>query len=355
MEKQISKIVEDLYDMGAVIDVYEIFGGFTNRGFGIRTRKDSDRNTYFVRQYRDGVTLEEIRFEHALINHAIGNGLAICAGVVPARNGETLVQPANSDKVFAVYEYLSGEVKYTWDNTDLTDAEFRNAAGVLAEFHDAVRDFDPGRLKREEPPIMELLPIIARNFIHLGQKMCEGKIQSYYQANLKAILGAIERNPIAPQDIEGLPVIPIHCDFHPGNLKWDDDVVTGLFDFDWSKMDLRLFDVCMAIVYFCSQWGGRRDGELRMDKFAHFLGSYHLRLQSLEGLDPLSDNEQRLLLKMLTLANICLVHWEVSNFYATEEAVDNEYIVYLKHNVRLMRWLETNRPAIAETIANALG
>ena len=355
MEKQISEIVEDLYDMGAVIDVYEIFGGFTNRGFGIRTRKDSDNNTYFVRQYRDGVTLEEIRFEHALINHAIGNGLDICAGVVLARNGETLVQPANSGKVFAVYEYLSGEDKYTWDNTDLTDAEFRNAAGVLAEFHDAVRDFDPGRLKREEPPIMELLPIIARNFIHLGQKMCEGKIQSYYQANLKAILGAIERNPIAPQDIEGLPVIPIHCDFHPGNLKWDDDVVTGLFDFDWSKMDLRLFDVCMAIVYFCSQWGGRRDGELRMDKFAHFLGSYHRRLQSREGLDPLSDNEQRLLLKMLTLTNICLVHWEVSNFYATEEAVYNEYIVYLKHNVRLMRWLETNRPAIAETIANALG
>ena len=92
-----------------------------------------------------------------------------------------------------------------------------------------------------------------------------------------------------------------------------------------------------------------------MDKFAHFLGSYHRRLQSREGLDPLSDNEQRLLLKMLTLANICLVHWDVSNFYATEEAVDNEYIVYLKHNVRLMRWLETNRPAIAETIANALG
>lgn len=354
MEKQISEIVEDLYDMGAVIDVYEIFGGFTNRGFGIRTRKDSDSNTYFVRQYRDGVTLEEIRFEHALINHAIGNGLAICAGVVPARNGETLVQPANSDKVFAVYEYLSGEDKYTWDNTDLTDAEFRNAAGVLAEFHDAVRDFDPGRLKREEPPIMEFLPIIARNFKHLGQKMSEGKFQSYYQANLKAILGAIERNQIAPQDIEGLPVIPTHCDFHPGNLKWDDDVVTGLFDFDWSKMDLRLFDVCMAIVYFCSQWGGRRDGELRMDKFAHFLGSYHRRLQSREGLDPLNDNEQRLLLKMLAIANIYLVHWEVSDFYDIKEAVDNEYIVYLKHNVRLMRWLETNRPAIVEAIANAL-
>ena len=61
MEKQLSEIVEDLYAIGTVINVYEIFAGFTNRGFGIRTRKGSDSNTYFVRQYKDGVTLKEIR------------------------------------------------------------------------------------------------------------------------------------------------------------------------------------------------------------------------------------------------------------------------------------------------------
>ena len=37
-----------------------------------------------------------------------------------------------------------------------------------------------------------------------------------------------------------------------------------------------------------------------------------------------------------------------------KEAVENEYLFYLKHNMRLMRWLETNRPAIVEAIANSL-
>ena len=91
-----------------------------------------------------------------------------------------------------------------------------------------------------------------------------------------------------------------------------------------------------------------------MDKFALFLSSYHSRLRSMQGFDPLSDDEQRLLPKMLAIANIYLVHWEVADFYDIEEVNDNEYLVYLKHNVRLMRWIETHRPAIAETIANAL-
>ncbi|MDM8540516.1 phosphotransferase [Desulfococcaceae bacterium HSG9] len=236
----------------------------------------------------------------------------------------------------------------------MTDAEFRNAASALAEFHNAVCDFDPGRLKREEPPITELLPIIARNFVDIAQKMRNSRFQSYFQENLKTILGIIERNPLTSQKIKGLPVIPAHYDFHPGNLKWDDEAVAGLFDFDWSKIDLRLFDVCMAVIYFCSRWGGRTDGELRLDKSALFLSSYHNRLRSKQGFDSLSDDEQQLLPTMLAIADIYLVHWEVADFHDTEEADDNEYLVYLKHNVRLMRWIETHHFAIAEAIDNAL-
>jgi homoserine kinase type II len=352
LEKQISELIETFYDIGKVSLVYEIFGGFTNRGFGIRTYKDHDSRTYFVRKYKDGVSIEDIQFEHALIHHAIKNGLTVCAGVVPARNNETLIQPTNGDGVFAVFENLSGEDKYTWCDTELTDTEYRSAAGVLAEFHNAVHDFDPGRFKREEPPIATLLPIIARNFIQLGQKMNPGKFQSYFKTNLNAVLGIIEGSPLGPREIEGLPVIPTHYDFHPGNLKWDCEKVKGLFDFDWSKMDLRLFDVCMAIVYFCSQWGGNRDGKLLLDKVTLFLGSYQHRLQNREGLGPLRDEERRVLPKMLAMANIYLVHWEVLHFYDNKEVNENEYLGYLKHNIRLGRWLDTHGSAITDTVHN---
>ena len=41
LEKLISELIEKLYDIGTVSEVTEILGGFTNRGFGIRTQKDN--------------------------------------------------------------------------------------------------------------------------------------------------------------------------------------------------------------------------------------------------------------------------------------------------------------------------
>lgn len=56
---------------------------------------------------------------------------------------------------------------------------------------------------------------------------------------------------------------------------------------------------------------------------------------------------------MLAIANIYLVHWEVSNFYDNKNMDDNEYLVYLKHNMRLGRWIEAHYPAIADIIHRA--
>jgi hypothetical protein len=79
--QQISKIVETLYDIGTVTAVDEIFGGYNSRSFGIQTLKDGCTRTYFLRKYKSGVSIGEIRFEHALINHATkrkrGNGRPI--------------------------------------------------------------------------------------------------------------------------------------------------------------------------------------------------------------------------------------------------------------------------------------
>jgi homoserine kinase type II len=353
LEKQLCELIEKFYDIGAVRGLSEIFGGFNNRSFTVRAGKGHDTRTYFMRKYRDGMDIEEIRFEHALIRHAIEKGLTICADLIPTRSGNTLVQAAGGNAVFAVFENLTGKDKYTWCDTELTDSEYRSAAVVLAEFHDAVQAFDPGGLNRKEPPILDLLPVIAGNLELLERKMQPGRLQSYYRATLYDLLDTIERSLAVAPEMEGLPVIPAHYDFHPGNLKWEHEQVTGLFDFDWSKMDLRLFDVCMALVYCCSRWGGEHDGELRPDKVLLFLSSYQRRLQSRNGMAPLSGKEQRLLPDMLAMANMYLVHWEISNFYDNKERNENEYLKYVKHNTRLGRWLDTHRTAVMETIRHA--
>ena len=350
---QITEIVESLYDIGTVTAVNEILGGFNSRSFSIEALKDGCAKTYYLRQYKFGASTGEIRFEHALISHAIKNGFTIGAGIVASTRGETFVQPANSRNMFAIFEYLDGEDKYTWDNPDLADAEFQSAGRVLAIFHNAVHDFNPGGLQRSEPPILALWPLLAEKLAGFARQKKAGKLQAYYGAHFQSVLDMIARSPFDTIAAEGLPVIPIHCDYHPGNLKWKDEQVVGIFDFDWSKMDLRLFDVAMAVIYFCSRWDDDHDGEFRSDKCGLFLGAYQQQLHKSSGLEPLTLAEQRLLSKMLDIANIYLIHWEVSTYFDTDGANDTEYLTYLKHNVRLMHWLEAHRAAVIKTIAGS--
>ena len=354
LREQITEIVESLYDIGTVTAVNEIFGGFNNRSFGIETFKDGRARTYFLRKYKLGVATEKIRFEHALISHAIKNGFTIGAGIVATARGETFVQPANSRSMFAIYEYLDGEDKYTWDNPALSDAEFKSVGRVLAIFHNAVHAFNPAGLQRTEPPILALWPLLAEKLAGFARQKKAGKLQAYYGAHLQSVLDMIARNPFDPIEAAGMPVIPIHCDYHPGNLKWKDDQVVGIFDFDWSKMDLRLFDVGMAVIYFCSRWDDDRDGELRSGKCKLFLGAYQQQLHRSAGLEPLTPAEQRLLPKMLDIANIYLIHWEVSTYLNTAGVNDTEYLAFLKHNIRLMHWLEAHRGSVIKTFAGAL-
>ncbi len=353
-DKQITEIVETLYDIGTVTTVYEIYGGFNSRSFSIEVLKDGCARTYFLRKYKTGVSVGEICFEHALIIHAIQNGFTISAGIVKSAGGETYVQPGNSRSIFAIYEYLGGEDKYTWDNPGLTDAEFKSAGRVLAIFHNAVHDFNPGGLQRLEPPILALWPLLAEKFAGFARQKKAEKWQAYYEAHLPGLLDMIACNSLDPIEAEGMPVIPIHCDYHPGNLKWTDEQVVGIFDFDWSKVDLRLFDVAMAAIYFCSRWDGDGDGEFRCDKCELFFGAYQQQLCRSSGLEPLIPAERKLLPKMLDMANIYLIHWEVST-YINEAGVNaDEYLAYLKHSIRLMHWLGAHRAEVIQTIARAL-
>ena len=57
---------------------------------------------------------------------------------------------------------------------------------------------------------------------------------------------------------------------------------------------------------------------------------------------------------MLTAANLCIINWIVSTFYADDDLNDYEYLAYLKHSVRLMYSIEKHRSTISRIAANLL-
>jgi homoserine kinase type II len=344
----------EYYDLGRVKDVYEIFGGYVNRSYRLVAQRGGLQNDYFLREYKPGIAEDQIKFEHALINHCAAKGLSTIARAIANRDGATYFKPANSEGFIAVFEFLEGEDKYAWHNPALNYEELVSAARMLANFHTAVIGFDPGPLHRVEPPIRELLPTLRSGFTRYAQTGSDGKFHRFFLRHLKSILLSIENSRITEADASHMPLCAIHCDFHPGNLKYENNRVVGIFDFDWAKLDLRLFDVAMAVDYFCSRWDERNDGDLDLEKAALFLNAYQDQLHQTDGMKPLAAAEIHNLPGMLTAAGLCIINWIVSTYHEDDDLSDDEYLAYLKHSIRLMYSIEKQRRTISQMAAELL-
>jgi len=341
----------EFYDLGRVEDVYEIFGGCINRSYRIVVQRSGIRKDYFLRKYKPGIVENQIKFEHALINHCTARGLTIAARVVANSQGATYIKPANGESFIAVFEFLEGEDKYAWNNPALNCEEFVSASRMLANFHTAAIGFDPGTLQRAEPPIRELLPTLKSGFKQYTQTGSDSEFHRFFMLHLKNILVSIENSQVTEADASHMPLCAIHCDFHPGNLKYKNNRVVGIFDFDWSKIDLRLFDVCMAVDYFCCSWDAQNDGDLHLEKVALFLNAYQDQLYQTGGMKPLVAVEINNLPGMLTAAGVCIINWIVSTYHRDDDLNDDEYLTYLKHGVRLMYSIEKHRRNISQMAA----
>ncbi len=343
----LKEIISALYAIGELVDCEQLHTGYVNVSFIIETVSDGETNRYFLRKYRKGIKEEEIEFEHSVIKHLTKKNFHLVAGVISARDGKTYVKRfedgdgnRGEGDFYALFDLLPGEDRYTWVNPNCNDEELKGAAAVLAQFHEAVFGFIPEG-KRYEPKIIELLPGIAGNVRGCAVKAGKTVFDVYFLENLDHILEAIKRiqNLIGEEEFEEMVQLVIHCDYHPGNLKFQNDGITGLFDFDWSKVDARCFDVALAITYSCTAWEGVEDGDLLLDKAAVFLNAYQNTLKGTHGVGPMSGVELKYLPNMIDASNIYVLNWAVGDFYS-KELDPHEYLIYLRHGVRVMRWLE---------------
>jgi homoserine kinase type II len=353
LTRQIEQIVNDEYDLGSVVRAERIFGGYVNASFAVWTRTEAGEHKYFVRKYNKAIKEREVRFEHALLTHLADHGFALASTVFRNRQGETfvtreeIVDGAPVTVFFGVFRMLEGEDKYTWVKNRLTDKEFDSGARVLAQFHHSAFDFDPGDLAREQPPIMEFVPTLAGTFKECAAQAHGTAFDEFFLGRLPSVLDVIEKGVEVETQLGGLPITPVHCDYHPGNLKWVDEQGVGLFDFDWSKLDYRVFDVAQGVVYFCSSWEGPDRGELRLDKAAIFVRAYQDEAARWADPGPMSARELAVLPRMIANANLFILNWDVTYYYAEADPDVDEYMVYLTENVGLMESIEDHLDELA--------
>lgn len=360
----IRQIMEEKYDLGRLTRVKEIFGGYCNKSYAVWMSTDDQTRRLFLRLYNPNVIESEILFEHALLNYLRSNGFTLAAAIIPCRDNTTLIYtPPPEDHpgekaLWALFEFLEGEDKYSWTQTDLTDNEFISAAEILAHLHHAGHGFEkPPGADRAQPRIMEFIPTFKSKFSiyrdQAGDRQCDRRCDRLLTDNIESIGKSLDHALAYADRFEGMQELPIHCDYHPGNLKYRDQKGVGLFDFDWSKVDYRLFDVALALVYFTSIWDERK-AELREDKFILFLRTYNEACRRFTRINPLTDQEKNNLVPMLGIANLYVLNWDLVDFYEGTELDDDEYCSYVYHNIGLMHWISQHEDELQTWIKNAL-
>lgn len=341
-KSSLENVILKYYNLGELVNCEELYLGYVNESYIIEVAHNGKKKKYFIRKYKRGIKEEEIIFEHSIINHLVKKNFHLVAKAIPAKDGKTyLKQPEKGDDIFyAIFEFLEGEDKYTWVNPSCDEKDLKEAAMALAQYHNAVYDLNPAG-KRNEAKIIELLPKISQKTALLAQKSGTTTFDTLFLEKLPSILEVIERriSAIDRQEYEALPHLAIHSDYHPGNLKFQDDKVVGLFDFDWSKMDARCFDIALALTYFCIAWDGEKDGNLQLDQVAIFLQTYQQTLENSDGLSPMNSAELDYLPDMISASILYVLNWVIKDFYK-QDADSPEYLSYLEHALRSIDWLE---------------
>jgi homoserine kinase type II len=350
------------YSVGELADYQVLPHGYVNTSYAIRT---SDESKYLLRRYRSGSLEDGLIFEHSIIRHLEKKNFHLTARVLPTNDGTTYIRHhpdisarhGDGELFYALFDFLSGEDRFSWIKPDCGSEELAEAGAALARFHEAVSDLTPSG-HRSEPPICELLPLIADSIKRRLVRRSTSEFESELYHHRDLILCAIQKahRAINVAELRSTRHLVNHGDYHPGNLKFDGSKVVGLFDLDWSKIDARTFDIGVALTYFCASWdASRMESYFGLDRAASFLKGYQSTLFELGALAPLDTFELKLLAEMVAAGNIYIMEWALRDYFGRADHPP-EFLDYLQHHLCLMRWFEddTNRRKWDQMIAETL-
>lgn len=367
---QIKDIVENRYDLGELVDLYQIFGGYVNITFGIYTQKDGVKSTWIVRQYRKGKTIDALTFEHRLLMHAHSHGAQYTAVPIAAKDGKTYVVEsiaegdAEEEYFFAIFNYIDGKRLYDWMTNwavdSLKDITIESAAKALAQFHSATVDFDPQGLRgdnllgtNEEICINELIADFPRRLLEYRELYREAGLDNKfteYMDTFQDNYTAWCKRATIPQDAYNqMFICPCHLDFHGGNFKyWDDESVSGSFDYDMAMIDSRLFDIALGMHYSLASWSLNAPGVIDLTRVEKFIRAYNSACEEIGRIPALTQIEKDYFFEAMLQAPIYVYGWAQGSVSADMSINEFEYLYYCQHFSDSCKWLLEHEQDIKE-------
>ena len=338
-------ILSEHYDIGQLVRQAQIDRGYINDSYKIETLKGGKKTPYLLRRYRPGTPEAKVRYEHILLHELQAREFAFSPRVIATKEGTTYIEidrdlkKKDPQNYIAVFSFLPGEDKCSWDHPFYSDEELINSAQMLALYHKTIFGWQ-GTEGWREPSNFDEINLMASKWKVYARNAAESLFDEFFLEQFNDLLGMLKNIP--PQEkYNAMPRLAVHGDYHPGNLKFKDGKIVGVLDFGWSKIDARCFDVGLTTLYFCTSWETGTDGNLQLDRLASFLWAYQKASKENNAIGPLNQLELEYLPQMIHMGNLIVIDWILSQFYSTGQYPE-KYLKYLQHSMSLNRWLEFN-------------
>jgi Ser/Thr protein kinase RdoA (MazF antagonist) len=231
------------YEVGALLSPPEMGGGTANANVILET----EAGRFFLKRRNPKYAQREyVAFDHRLMEHlapfGIGTPLA-----VRRRSGERWLEWEGA--VYELYPYQPGGAHDRY-----SCAQLAAAGRSLAAFHHALRSFTP-------PPGKEWPRYHDPRLLRESVDTMAGALQTWMSgedfAYLLAQVASLE-HAFPEERYHALPRQVVHGDYHPGNVKFQGDAVSGIFDLDWATVQPRLLDLADGVFLFA----GERDSDI---------------------------------------------------------------------------------------------
>ncbi len=232
-----------------------------------------------------------------------------------------------------------------------------SAARSMAEFHNSTKNFDPEG--RHGDNIMDNEDISANDIFKKFPATLKGYRQSYakagyenvyteyFDANYDFMRRLCAASIIPAADYEKMEILPCHCDFHPGNFKYDEDgAVCGSFDYDMAKVDSRLFEIGLAMHYCFASWKAETNGIMDLHRVETFIRTYDRELGKMNGLAPLNETEKKYLYEVMVQGTLYVVGWCSVAVVYDPTLNPYEYLYYTQHFIACLQWLKAHEAEV---------
>jgi homoserine kinase type II len=250
--------------IGELTTLTGITAGIENTNYFADTTEGRYVLTVFER-----LTFEQLPFYLQLMKHLARKGIAVPD---PKADASGSILHTVQGKPAAVVDRLNGKHHMAPDV-----AHCASVGSMLGRMHIAGQDFAMHQPNlRGLPWWEETVPVVLP---HLAAA----------QAELLAAELAFQQHVAASAQYHSLPRGPIHADLFRDNVMFEDDELTGFFDFYFAGVDTLLFDIAVCLNDWCIDL---ESGRLEDERANAFVAAY-------DAVRPLGGAELRLLPALL--------------------------------------------------------